>query len=224
VQGGEARLGGGLFGGAVLGQQLNDLGDNAILFPGTVLNLTEKVIEVEIPSATKLERRAPTICLVHGYHRVMFGDRLNRIAAFHGVSTQALLSANNLSWNAVINEGQKLIVPISHGPYNCPNIVKLEPAARHTAFSYYESAQELDKSDFFIVVALCLEMQRSGLVPEYGALAAAKDLFGLLSTVSGLETMSVKQAISAAGFETLAAGSSLWEPSAWAWVAEVRSN
>jgi len=203
-------------------QQLNNLGDNAILFPGTVLNLVSKKQEVPIPGATKLEKRAPTNCLFHGYHRVMFGDQINRIAAFHGVSTQSLLSANNLSWNAIIHEGQKLIVPISHGPYDCPNIVELEPASKHTAITFYQQAKLLNLSDFCVVIALCLEMQKSGLIPEYGALTAGKELFRLLSAVNGIENMTVKQALSSAGFETYAAGASLWEPSAWAWLAKVK--
>jgi LysM repeat protein len=203
-------------------QQLNDLGDNAMLFPGTRLNLIEKIPDSKPSAAIKLEKRAPTTCLVHGYHRVMFGDRINRIAAFHGVSTQSLLSANNLTWNAVIHEGQKLIVPISHGPNNCPNLVQLEPAAKHTAITYYQQAKELNQGDFCVVVALCLEMQRSGLLPEYGALNAGKELFRILSIVPGIENMNVKQALSSSGFETYAAGSALWEPSAWAWLAEVK--
>jgi LysM repeat protein len=205
-------------------QQLNSLGDNAILFPGTTLHLVERVVEQIEEAPLKFLRLPPTTCLVHGYHRVRFGDQLSRIAAFHGVSTQSLLSANNLGWNALIHEGQKLIVPISHGPYDCPNLVKLDPAAFHNAQIYFETAKEMQLSEFSVVVALCLEMQRSGLVPEFGGAAASKTLLLGLKQVDVIESMNVKQVITALGYENLAEGSALWEPSAWAWLREVGSK
>jgi LysM repeat protein len=203
-------------------QQFNSLADNAVLFPGTTLNLVEREVETEIEAPLKLLRSAPTTCLVHGYHRVKFGDQLSRIASLHGVSTQSLLSANNLGWNALIHEGQKLLVPISHNTYDCPNLVRLEPAALHTARTYFDLAKERRLSDYTVVIALCLEMQRSGLTPDFGALSAGNDLLLDLVKVEGIETLNIKQVISIIGFENLADGSALWEPSAWAWIEEVR--
>jgi hypothetical protein len=65
-------------------------------------------------------------------------------------------------------------------------------------------------------------MQRSGLIPQYGALVAGKELMRILSEVSGIENMTVQQALTASSFEILAAGAALWEPSAWAWLAEIK--
>jgi hypothetical protein len=205
-------------------QKLNNLSDSAILFPGTKLKLVDdKVQELEKKPA-KLERPFPAQCLVHGYHVVKTGDQPSRVAAFHGVSTQALLTSNNLSWNSMLYEGQKLIVPISHGPQNCPALVKINPVALGTAQKYFQVAKEQDASDYLIVNALCLEMQRSGLVPEFGALAGAKELISKLSRVIGLETINVKQVLTEAGFEKLASGAALWEPSAWVWLLEAKAQ
>lgn len=205
-------------------QKLNNLTDSAILFPGTKLKLVQDHEEVAGEQVTRFARLQPAQCLVHGYHLVKPGDQPSRIAAFHGVSTQSLLSANGLSWNAILHEGQKLIVPISHGPLNCPSLVKLNPNAFGIARGYVQFAKELNASDYLIVNAFCLEMQRSGLVPEYGLLATAKDLFQKLSLVVGLETLNVKTVLTSAGFEELAAGAALWEPSAWSWLAEIRQE
>ena len=205
-------------------QKLNDLTDTSILFPGTILKLVADKTSDTLDQPTKLERPFPAHCLVHGYHVVKTGDQPSRIAAFHGVSTQALLTANGLSWNAMLYEGQKLIVPISHGPLNCPALVILAPTSFGTAQKYFQVAKEQDASDYLIVNAFCLEMQRSGLVPEFGVLAAAKELISKLSLVVGLETLNVKQALTQAGFEDLAAGASLWEASAWSWLSEVRET
>ncbi len=203
-------------------QQFNSLADNAVLFPGTTLRLIEPIVESEIEAPLKLLRSAPSTCLVHGYHRVKFGDQLSRIASLHGVSTQSLLSANNLGWNALIHEGQKLLVPISHNTYDCPNLVRLEPAALHTARTYFDLAKEKGLSDYTVVIALCLEMQRTGLSPDFGALVAGNELLLELEKIEGIETLNVKQVIASIGFENLADGSALWEPSAWAWIEEVR--
>jgi len=204
-------------------QKLNNLTDSAILFPGTKLKLVATENKDFEKKPAKLERLFPAQCLMHGYHVVKNGDQPSRVAAFHGVSTQGLLTANNLSWNAILHEGQKLIVPISHGPKNCPALVKLNPVALGTAQKYFQVAKEQDASDYLIVNAYCLEMQRSGLVPEFGAIAGAKELIGKLALVLGLETINVKQALTQAGFEELASGAALWEPSAWVWHLEVRA-
>ena len=205
-------------------QRLNNLTDASILFPGTKLKLVEDKTSDNREKPAKLVRPFPAQCLVHGYHVVKPGDQPSRIAAFHGVSTQALLSVNGLSWNAMLYEGQKLIVPISHGPLNCPALVKLGPVSLGTAQTYFKVAKEQDASDYLIVNAFCLEMQRSGLVPEFGALAAARELLGKLTLVLGIETLNVKQVLTQAGFEDLAAGASLWEASAWSWLQEVKAQ
>jgi len=205
-------------------QKLNNLSDSSILFPGTKLKLVEDKIPDTTNLPAKLARAFPAHCLVHGYHVVRTGDQPSRVAAFHGVSTQSLLTANDMSWNSTFYEGQKLIVPISHSLLNCPALVKLTPNSFGTAQKYFQVAKEQDASDYLIVNAFCLEMQRSGLVPEFGVLAAAKELIGKLTLVFGFETLSVKQALTQAGFEELAAGASLWEASAWSWLVEVKAQ
>ncbi|NBR64546.1 MAG: LysM peptidoglycan-binding domain-containing protein [Actinobacteria bacterium] len=205
-------------------QKINNLSDNAILFPGTKLKLVAEASLENSERLTRFARLQPTQCLVHGYHAVKHGDKPSRIAAFHGVSTQALLSANGLSWNVALGEGQKLIVPISHGPLNCPSLVRLNPSAFGSAQNYVRFAEELNASDYVIVNALCLEMQRSGLVPESGLLATAKELFQKLTLVRGIETLNVREALASAGFEELASGAALWEPSAWSWLNEIRRS
>jgi hypothetical protein len=60
------------------------------------------------------------------------------------------------------------------------------------------------------------------LTPDFGALSAGNDLLLDLEKVEGIETLNIKQVISIIGFENLADGSALWEPSAWAWIEVVR--
>ena len=205
-------------------QIINNLPDECIIFPGTRLKLQAEEKPRNSPPTLQLTKRFPKHCLVHGYHRVRAGDQLSRIASLHGVSTQALLNANQFGWNTVIREGQKLIVPIAHTVMTCPNLVELSPVARGNAKSYRSIASKMNASDFIVVVALCLEMQRSGLMPQFGAVQSGEELIVKLMLVEGIETMSVSDALKSSEFSGLAEGAALWEPSAWVWLKNVEGD
>jgi len=200
-------------------QKINNLSETAVIFPGTVLSLTATKIAISSTST-----KSPKHCLVHGYHKVKPGDQLARIAAFHGVSTQALLSANDLSWNSIVSPGSKLIIPISHGPLDCPKLVQLSETAFGIASQLVKKAEEMLISDFGIVIALCLEMQRSGLMPELGNKALSEQLITKVASLESIENKSVREVLSELGYDQLAEGASLWEPSAWLWLHQVRSK
>ena len=202
-------------------QDINELQPGSILFPGTTLKLiSTKPQEPEISK----DSRAPKYCLVHGYHKVKAGDQLSRIAAFHGVSTQSLLMANDLSWNSVVAPGSKLIVPISHNPYNCPSLVQLSTSSFDIATELVEVGLKLWLSEFELVVALCLEMQRSGLQADLRSKQLTEDLLVKLSELDDSELTSVRATLELIGFTDLAEGASLWEPSAWFWLHQIKSN
>jgi len=200
-------------------QEFNNLKTGAILFPGTVLKLTPPAKPIAVDSS-----KAPKHCLIHGYHKVKTGDQLARIAAFHGVSTQALLSANNLSWNSFVLPGTKLVVPIAHSALNCPALVKLSETSFSIATELVSVASNLGLSEFGIIAGLCLEMQRSGLVPELGNRQLIQSLLEDIHKVESIEELSVREALEKAGYSELAEGASLWEPSAWAWLHQIRSK
>ena len=51
-----------------------------------------------------------------GYYHVQHGDKLSVLAAYFGVSTQALASVNGISNASLIYVGQKLCIPSAYGP------------------------------------------------------------------------------------------------------------
>ena len=199
-------------------RSINKLSEQAVVFPGTILSLIPNAEPINTTSS-----KAPKHCLVHGYHKVKVGDQLNRIAAFHSVSIQALLTANNLSWNSVVAPGSKLVIPIAHGPLNCPAIVELSTTASLMRNRLVTRAEEIGLDDFGQVAALCLEMQRSGLVPELGKTALIDELLLRLVKIDSAE-LSVQEYLIQAGYPDLAEGASLWEPSAWKWLHQVRTQ
>jgi N-acetylmuramoyl-L-alanine amidase len=204
---------------ASLLQKINGLGDGAILFPGTVLKLiNQNSVELETVSEV-----FPKHCLIHGYHKVQLGDQIPRIAAFHGVSTQSVLTANNLGWNSIVSPGAKIIIPISHTPLTCPDLVSLSETSKTMAERIVELGTELALREIQIISALCLEMQRSGLQPELGNMSMVEDLIKNIETVES-PFSNVFEILNAAGFGDYSTGAARWEPSAWLWLHQIRSN
>jgi len=199
-------------------RKINRLTENAMLFPGTLLNLDLNT-EVEDPVSDKF----PKHCLIHGYHKVKAGDQLNRIAAFHAVTAQSLLTANNLGWNSVVVPGSKLIIPISHTALNCPSLVQLSATSMSIAEKLVEQGREVLLDDYGCVIALCLEMQRSGLQPELGNQNLKTELLMKLSQTDVFDN-SVSETLREIGFDDLAEGAALWEPSAWLWLHQIGSK
>ena len=202
-------------------QEINSLHPGSILFPGMKIRL---IADKSNTPEVSTDARAPKHCLVHGYHKVKSGDQLSRIAAFHGVSTQSLLMANQLSWNSVVSPGSKLIVPIAHTPYNCPSLVQLSKSSFDMASELVAVGKKLWLSDFELVVALCLEMQRSGLQAELGSKHLTEALLVKLSELEDKNLLSVRETLKEIGLSDLAEGSALWEPSAWFWLHSIESN
>jgi LysM repeat protein len=200
-------------------QKINKLAQNAMLFPGTVLRL----IELIQPKSSSLEN-PPEHCLIHGYHKVKNGDQIARIAAFHGLSTQALLSANNLNWNSLVAPGSKLVLPISHGALDCPNLVELSETSRSIAESLVETAKKFGLTEFAIITALSLEMQRSGLLPDLGIRQQTEKLLADLEKVQDPSAFGVKLTLEQLGYIELAEGAARWEPSAWLWLHQIGSK
>ncbi|NHN43709.1 LysM peptidoglycan-binding domain-containing protein [Microcella frigidaquae] len=81
---------------------LNGLSWSAPIFPGQVLRLTSAPVK-----ATGL----PTPTTVGGVYTIVKGDTLSSLAARFGVTTQAILDANGLTWTSIVYPGQSIVVP-----------------------------------------------------------------------------------------------------------------
>lgn len=85
----------------------NGLRATSLIYPGQVLQLTSApaAAVAATPVATAPAPAAP------GSYVIARGDTVSRIAARFGVATQAVLSANGLTWSSIIYPGQKLVIP-----------------------------------------------------------------------------------------------------------------
>jgi LysM repeat protein len=165
-------------------REYNDLAKASIIYVGQVLNLKPPVAKAKAPKPSKPASSASTLsdeissvdpmrptgaCTIHGFHTVLSGETISRIAAVYGVSTQSVLSANSLSWSSTIYVGQRLSIPGVHEIKNCPNITKMNQEMKQNAQVIYRVGKELGVSDYGIVIALAAAMQESSLVNiDYG--------------------------------------------------------
>ena len=165
-------------------REYNDLARASIIYVGQVLNLKPPVGQVKAPKPLKPASSASTLsdeissldpmrptgaCSIHGFHTVLSGETISRIAAVYGVSTQSVLSANSLSWSSTIYVGQRLTIPGVHEIKNCPSITKMSQEMKQNAQVIYRVGKDLGVSDYGIVIALAAAMQESSLVNiDYG--------------------------------------------------------
>jgi LysM repeat protein len=165
-------------------REYNDLAKASIIYVGQVLNLKPPVGKAKAPKPPKPASSASTLsdeissvdpmrptgaCTIHGFHTVLSGETISRIAAVYGVSTQSVLSANSLSWSSTIYVGQRLSIPGVHEIKNCPSITKMNQEMKQNAQVIYRVGKELGVSDYGIVIALAAAMQESSLVNiDYG--------------------------------------------------------
>ncbi|MBG6107857.1 LysM peptidoglycan-binding domain-containing protein [Frigoribacterium sp. CG_9.8] len=157
----------------------NGLAWTSIIYPGQTIAIpgstgvasaapASQVRVVEAPSAPAAARTPVT-------YTIASGDSITKIAAKFGVTVQAILTANNLTWSSIIYGGRTLTIP------SAPTVV---PASSNSSAVVPASPS--------VVVALTSEMAtnartivtvgRSLGVPEYGlvvALAAAAQESGL---------------------------------------------
>jgi len=165
-------------------REYNDLARASIIYVGQVLNLKPPVGQAKAPKPPKPASSASTLsdeissldpmrptgaCSIHGFHTVLSGETISRIAAVYGVSTQSVLSANSLSWSSTIYVGQRLTIPGVHEIKNCPSITKMSQEMKQNAQVIYRVGKDLGVSDYGIVIALAAAMQESSLVNiDYG--------------------------------------------------------
>lgn len=145
--------------------KLNKLTKNSLIFVGQILDIPEPAVAagpVNYSNGNQIGK--PTaICLFHGFHKIKPGETISKIAAIFGVSTQALLSANNLTWNSTIYIGQKLVIPDVHAALACPKLTPLSDEMEQNAEEIIRIGRELQVGDYGIVIALATAMQESSL-------------------------------------------------------------
>jgi LysM repeat protein len=152
---------------------LNGLSWKSLIFAGQTLVLTETAVATPAP--------APVASSISKY-TVVTGDTITHIAAAHGLSVQAVLSANGLSRSSLIFPGQAItlptavpaMVPVSARvaaptpaptptPASTAGITTLTAEMRSNAALIVSVGRRAGASDYGLIIALAAAMQESGL-------------------------------------------------------------
>ncbi|MDF2994251.1 MAG: LysM repeat [Microbacterium sp.] len=138
-------------------QAANGLDGASIIRPGQVLTLGTAA---PTPSA-------PPADVVPSAYEVQAGDTISAIAAAHGVSTDAVLAANDLTRDSIIYPGESLQIPsaTAPGPASVDPVLApgLDAEQSENARLIIRIGRELGVSDRGILIALGTAMQESWL-------------------------------------------------------------
>lgn len=109
---------------------LNGLGWNSLIFPGQILQLTKttsSVVPVTAPPVAP-----PPVAASSTIYTIVRGDTISAIASRFNVTTQAVLTANQLGWSTIIYPGQRITIPGTSAPAAAPSAQTPPPAQAPT--------------------------------------------------------------------------------------------
>jgi LysM repeat protein len=104
---------------------INGLDWSSIIQPGQVLRLAAPAPE-PAPAPAPAAPAVPQTTA--GSYVVTAGDTISSIAARHGISVQAVFSANGLDWSSIIHPGQSIAIPASDAAA-APSVAPAAPPA-----------------------------------------------------------------------------------------------
>ncbi|MGN8050500.1 LysM peptidoglycan-binding domain-containing protein [Curtobacterium sp. 22159] len=134
----------------------NKLSKRSVIYPGQTLRVPGATGAASAaPVSTVTPARTSAASTRTGTVTIGTGDTIASIAAGHGVSVSALLSANGLTYTSTIYAGKTLVLP-SSGP-------SLSAEQRGNAATIVAVGRSLGVPDRGIVVALAAAMQESSL-------------------------------------------------------------
>lgn len=105
---------------------LNGLSWKSLIFPGQVLKLSASAVSHAQPAPAPAAGAG-------GRYTIVRGDTISAIAARFGVSTQAVLTANGLSWSSIIYPGQTIAIPAGGAPLAITTVSSVTPVPSSVA-------------------------------------------------------------------------------------------
>ena len=152
----------------------NGLAWTSIIYPGQTIAIpgstnvasispASRVRIIEAPSSAAPAAAAPRGTPVT--YTITSGDTIARIAAKFGVTSQAILIANNLTWSSIIYGGHTLAIPtaVALVPASPSAIVPLTREMAANARTVVSVGRSLGVPEYGLIVALAAAAQESGL-------------------------------------------------------------
>jgi len=118
-------------------------------------SLVEPVVEAPVAEAAPVS---------NGSYLIVSGDTLSGIAAKFGISTQALLDANGMTWESLIFGGDTLVIPgVATTASSGASSTILNEDMAYNASVIIGVGRELGVPDYGIIIALATAMQESSM-------------------------------------------------------------
>lgn len=146
----------------------NGLGWASIIYPGQTLAIPGASSVAALPAAERpllentssVSRTSTPVA-----YTIAAGDTVASIAAQFGLSSQALLAANNLSWSSLIYAGRSLTIPAvpSLIPTSATSVVSMTAEMATHARTIVAVGRSLGVPDYGLIVALAAAAQETNL-------------------------------------------------------------
>ena len=147
----------------------NGLAWTSIIYPGQTIAIPGSTNVASIAPASRVRIiEAPSAAAPRGTpvtYTIASGDTIAQIAAKFGVTAQAILIANNLTWSSIIYGGRTLAIPsaVALVPTSPNAIVPLTREMAANARTVVSIGRSLGVPEYGLVVALAAAAQESGL-------------------------------------------------------------
>ncbi len=137
----------------------NDLGSDAVIFPGQKLSIPGTATTAAAPAAASVPIAAAA-------HTVNAGETISSIASRHGLGLDAVLAANGLDRSSIIYPGQSLVIPgAASAPAavvtDAPEIAELDAEQIANARIIIQVGRDRGVPDRGIAIALATAMVES---------------------------------------------------------------
>ena len=147
----------------------NGLGWSSIIYPGQTIAIPGSATVASVAPASQV-RIVETSSVTPATnapvtYTIASGDTVAGIAARFGVSSQAILTANNLTWSSIIYSGHTIVIPsaVPNIPSSPSAIVPMSTEMAANARTIVAVGRSLGVSDYGLVIALAAAAQESGL-------------------------------------------------------------
>jgi LysM repeat protein len=147
----------------------NGLGWASIIYPGQTIAIPGSTGVASVAPASQVQIvEAPSAPAASGTpvtYTIASGDTIAKIAAKFGVTSQAILTANNLTWSSIIYGGHSLAIPTAASlvPASPTAVVVLTSEMAANARTIVSVGRSLGVPEYGLVVALAAAAQESGL-------------------------------------------------------------
>ncbi|MET4705336.1 LysM peptidoglycan-binding domain-containing protein [Frigoribacterium sp. UYMn621] len=147
----------------------NGLAWTSIIYPGQTIAIPGRTGVASVTPASQVRIiEAPSAAPAAGTparYSIASGDTIAKIAAKFGVTSQAILTANGLTWSSIIYAGHTLVIPtaVSTVPTSPAAVVPMTSEMASNARTIVSVGRSLGVPDYGLVIALAAAAQESGL-------------------------------------------------------------